>query len=246
MKNQRSYTVLLAEDNPIDRDILINFIERKTELNLLSVIENGKEALEQAQEEYFDLLILDVNMPDLSGVEVVQNLDKDEMPYIIFSTALAEYALQAFEFGAVDYILKPFAYERFEKAIEKFLDTIAGKETRTEESQPQKFVFTEDGKHFSIPFNDIIYFSSNGKRSIVHSIDRDYETPLLLKDIHGKLPDDRFQRIHKKHILNIKFSSGLKYEKSGYYTVFLNDEDETSLPVGRHSVDPLKEYLGIS
>ncbi len=245
MLSGRKYTVLLAEDDFTDREILTQFIKGREELNLVSSVENGKEALELAQEEYFDLLILDVNMPEYTGVEVVEKLDKDEMPYIIFSTGMSDYAMQAFEFGAVDYLLKPFSFERFEKAIEKFLDTIAGKHIRGEESAPRNFLFIESGKHFSIPFDKIVYFSSSGKHSIVHCIDRDYETAMLLKEIQEALPELKFYRIHKQHIVNMQFISGIKYEKSGYYTVFLNDEDETSLPVGRHSVDVLKNALGI-
>lgn len=245
MVSERKYTVLLAEDDQTDRDILIHFIGNREELELVSIVEDGKEALEQVKEEFFDLLILDVNMPGYSGVEVVEKLDKDEMPYIIFSTGRSEYAMQAFEFGAVDYLLKPFAFERFEKAIEKFLDTIAGKKLRGEEGMPKNLIFTESGKHFSIPFDKVIYFSSSGKRSVIHCVDRDYETAMLLKEIQEDLPEKKFHRIHKQHIVNLDFISGIKYEKSGYYTVFLSDEDETSLPVGRHSVEKIKGYLGI-
>lgn len=102
-----------------------------------------------------------------------------------------------------------------------------------------------DEGHCLINFDSLIYLSSHGKKTTFHTIEKDYTAGQLLKDIEEKLPDDRFIRIHKRFIINIKYLREIRYYEGGRYKVYLNDEDESILPVGRNITPLLKEKLGI-
>ena len=99
------YSVFITEDMIHARDLLIAYIKTRPELELQGIAKNGEEALEELSRKNYDLLLLDINLPILSGIEVLEQLKK--IPYIIFTTAYDKYAIRAFEFGAIDYLLKP-------------------------------------------------------------------------------------------------------------------------------------------
>lgn len=241
MSPAKKYRVLLADDSSSCRKLLKLFISNREELDLVATAEDGEQALEFIKEDNFDLAILDIHMPEYSGIEIIENFHRDNIPYVIFATGKSEHALEAFDLGAIDYLLKPIEAGRFNKAIDRFLNTITGEKYL--DTYTDKLSFYEQGKLYTIDHDSVVYISSNGKHSIIHCTDRDYETAMLLKDIHEKVPEEKFIRIHKKHLVNLKFIHCLEYDKSGYYNIFLNDEDETNLPIGRTYTLSVKEAI---
>lgn len=236
-------SVLIVEDEKPARDLLIDFLLRRDELKLSGMAANGKEALEMLLERHYDILFLDIALPVISGIELLEKIDY--FPQVIFTSAYDKYAIRAFELGAVDYLLKPFTFERFNQAVEKVL---AGNKNSADIINSIKsfgLSFREEGKHYIIAFDDILYLSSNARHTVIHTLERDFETSQLLKDICHKLPDGLFVRVHKRYCVNLKYVSKFEYMLGGQYEITLKDYDNTTLPVGKSFSSVLRDKLKI-
>ncbi len=243
MNDFENIPVCIAEDEHPARDLLTEYIIMRPELKLTGIARNGEEALQKLCEGRYGLLFLDIHLPILNGIEVLEQLP--ECPYTIFTTAYDEYAIKAFEIGAVDYLLKPFSKERFDKAVDRALTVIRNNEPHFRSPQELGLSFKEKGNHYLVAYKDIIYLSSHGRHTIVHTEGKCFETAQQLKDITQRLPANHFFRIHKQFIVNLPYVSHLQYHIGGQYLVYLKDEEKTTLPVGRLFAPPLKEKLGI-
>lgn len=240
MEHDKVYSVLIAEDEVPARELLVDYLLTRRELKLSGMARTGEEALRQMSEREFDLVLLDIRLPQLTGLEVLGRLRKP--PSVIFTTAYESYALKAFDFDAVDYLLKPFGIDRFNRSIEKFL---AARDASAREAPECGFTVRERGRMHILPYRDIIYATSHGKNTVIHTVAGDREAPVLLKDVELRLPSGMFARIHKQHIVNVKFISWIEYLIGGQYLALLNDEDESSLTVGRKYAPLLKARLGM-
>lgn len=241
MTENTSYSVLVIEDEVPARELLIDYILTRKELRLAAVAKNGVDAAERLSGTEYDLVFMDVHLPAANALDIIKGLIKK--PPIIFTTAHKNYALNAFDLGAVDFLLKPYSLERFNNAVDKFLQK-TGKEVKTAEMTNSSFLsFKESGKHYVVAHRDIIYLSSHRKRTIIHTENRDYETSILLGDMAEKLPSPIFIRIHKSTIVNIQFLSMVEYYLGGQYMAYLKDTDESTLIVGRKFADNLKKAL---
>ncbi|TGM03593.1 DNA-binding response regulator [Leptospira barantonii] len=239
----KEWRTVIVEDEAPTRELLVNFCLSRPELKLCKVAKDGEEALEYLQSETVDLAFFDINLPLLSGLEILERLEIS--PYVIFITALKDKAIEAFELGAIDYLLKPFSKERFYKAVDRAIQFLE----KVEEPAP-KNVFNEHGlfilekeNHFLIPYKDINYISSRDNFSLVHTDAREYVTYKSLKSLETKLPPTRFLRIYKQYIINLEKLSHLQSDNMGNYSVYLKDEEETQLPVGRKYISKIKELL---
>ena len=241
MEGERIYSVLIAEDEVPARELLVDYLLTRPELRLSGLARTGEEALRHMTERDFDLVLLDIRLPQMTGLEVLGSLKKP--PSVIFTTAYENYALKAFDFGAVDYLLKPFGIDRFNRSIDKF---IAARESAVRETPESGFTVREGGKTHIVPYRDIIYVTSHGKNTVIHTVAGDREAPVLLKDVELRLPSGMFARIHKQHIVNVGYISWVEYLIGGQYLAFLNDEDESSLTVGRKYAPLLKARLGMN
>jgi DNA-binding LytR/AlgR family response regulator len=238
MGAEKTFHVLIAEDEMPARELLVDYLLTRPELKLTCIAKNGPEALDRLSHGTYDLVFMDVDLPRMTGIQILERLR--EMPYIIFTTAHDRYAIKAFEFGAVDYLLKPFTLERFNQSVDKFL--------QLQKSGPMPagetgFSCREQGKHYILPYEKIIYFTSHGKNTIIHTDEREYVSHVILKNIEGRLPNDMFIRIHKQHIINIAYISAIEYYIGGQYIAFLSNSDESALPVGKKYARFLKERL---
>ena len=214
----------VIEDEPPAREILFRFIEARKDLSLAGWAGDARSALNYLKVNPADLVFLDVQLPGMSGFEMLEELRPS--PAVIFTTAGQAHAVPAFDHGAVDFLLKPFSMERFDIAVNRVV------QKRTTNPSSGGLAVTEGENHYLIPFGEIIYLSSRGKATAVHTTDRDFESQRILKDIESRLPES-FLRIHKQYILNLDFLAHLKYRVGGGYTATLRDSDETSVPVGR-------------
>lgn len=229
---------IVVEDEAPSRELLVEYVIGEESLNLGAVARNGKEALDQLKENRFDLCFLDINLPFLNGLQVLEQLDY--LPYIVFTTVYKEYAVEAFELGAVDYLLKPISRDRFHRAVSRALEQIQGRaEEQTGLAIPQK------GSHQFIKYDDIVYLTANNKSTIIHTVDQDLEVNLLIKDLHSRLPQARFLRLHKKYVINLEFLDRLETQDNGRYLMVLKNEDETVLPAGTTFVRAFREDMGL-
>ncbi|PJZ64665.1 DNA-binding response regulator [Leptospira wolffii] len=240
--SNREWKTIIVEDEAPTRELLVNYCLSRSELKLSKVAKDGEEALEFLQSEDFDLAFLDINLPILSGLEILEKLENP--PYVIFITALRDKAIDAFELGAIDYLLKPFSKERFFKAVDRSIQFLEKKEKTSGNVFNEHGLFIlEKENHFLIPYKDINFISSRDNFSVVHTEEREYVTYKSLKSLEAKLPPSKFLRIYKQYIINLEKLSHLQSDNMGNYSVFLKDDDETQLPVGRKYISKIKELL---
>lgn len=242
MKSQKNISVLIAEDMKPARDLLMDYIINCQELKLNGIAKNGQETLKELTENKYDLVFLDINFPDMSGIDVLELLEK--YPHIIFTTSYDKYAIKAFEIGAIDYLLKPFSEERFNEAVNKVLLKITSKRS-SKSKQNFALSFKEGGINYIIAYEEIIFLSANKRNTAIHTEDRCFETSIPIKNIEEKLPADIFHRIHRKYIINIKYIIRMEYLISGHLLLYMKYDQESTLPVGRTFAMSLKEKLGI-
>ncbi|EDP72347.1 two-component system response regulator [Flavobacteriales bacterium ALC-1] len=193
---------IIADDEPIARQILENYINEIPYLELKASCKNAFEVLEILQKEQIDLLFLDINMPKLSGLSMLRTLQ--QKPNVIITTAYPEYALEGFELSVTDYLLKPFSIERFLQAVMKVQQKHDNsvKETITnsiEEEQISIFV-KSDKKIIKLDFDAIFYIEAYGNYIKIFS-DKMVLTPQTLSDFIDKLPNN-FLRVHKSYAVN--------------------------------------------
>lgn len=193
---------IIADDEPIARKILENYIEEIPTLELVISCKNAFEVMEELQKHKIDLLFLDINMPKLSGLSLLKTLQVK--PNVIITTAYVEYAIEGFELSVTDYLLKPFSFERFLQAVLKVqrneVPTIHHSVT-SDKDEIQKFVFVKsDKKIIKLNFDEIYYVEAYGNYIKIFTEEM-ILSPQTLTEFLEKLPEN-FMRIHKSHIIN--------------------------------------------
>ena len=141
-------------------------------------------------------------------------------------------------------LLKPFSIERFNQAVDRAIKLINEKNKQVKSLKTLGISFKCNRKNFIVPYDDIVYISSSNRYSIINTIEEEFETPILLKEVSKKLPEG-FLRIHKQYIVNLKFVFKIEYTIGGQYEITLNDDNKTRLPVGRTYYNNLKKKLNI-
>lgn len=184
---------LIIDDEPVARDILRKYINDTPSLVLSGECESALAALEFLKESSVDLLFLDVNMPRLSGISFLKSIS--DPPKVILTTAYSEYALEGFELDVVDYLLKPFSFERFLKAVNKvsLKESNAGKDPA--------IVIKADGKTYRIQTNDILFVESMGDYLTLHTTDQKLTFYKTMKSFAEELPSASFIRVHKSYLI---------------------------------------------
>ncbi|PJZ49045.1 LytR/AlgR family response regulator transcription factor [Leptospira saintgironsiae] len=244
--NSALYKVLVIEDEVPARDLLRKFLEDWPQFEVGGIARTGSQAIDLLKKEKFDLMFLDINLPEKTGLQVLEEIGEN-LPVLVFTTAYREHTLKAFEVGACDYLLKPYTKERFSACMERALHHLQLKSisnSRPSGEPDPVFVFRDGGLIHRVLYADLYYLTANGKRSVLHTKDGDYETAKLLGDLEKELPKTDFLRIHRKHMVNRNLVSAAKSQAGGAYTIYLKDEDETNLPVGREFVDGVKGLFG--
>lgn len=191
---------LIVDDEPLALDILENYIERLPDLELVAKCDNAIDANEILQKEKIDLLFLDIQMPQMTGIELVKSLSNP--PKLVFTTAYEEYAVDGFELNAVDYLMKPIAFDRFMKAVNKVKDLNSGNGSNT--AQDDDFFFVKaDKKLIKIHFNEILYIEGLKDYVIIKKESGRVIALQTMKSLESKLPSNIFMRVHRSYIINI-------------------------------------------
>lgn len=209
---------MIIDDEPAARSVLEKYIAQVPYLHHASSCMNAVDALEKLRKEPVDLLFLDINMPGLSGIELLRSMNS--RPLVIFTTAYSEYALDGFELDAVDYLLKPIAFGRFLKAVEKARSRGGTANEKTSEIISVK----ADGKWYRIPEEDILFAESSGDYVCLHTIEKKLTFYETLKNFQSRLSPEHFIRIHRSYLVNLHHVQYLEGN-------MLNVEGH-SLPVG--------------
>jgi two-component system LytT family response regulator len=213
--------IIIADDEPDARKLLLFYLGQSGIPCETYEAVTGTQALALLKQENADILFLDMKMPELTGMDVLQLRDKKILPAIIFTTAYEEYALTAFDSDAMDYLLKPFDQKRFLKALKKAIDYIAYSELNIEKEKPQVLSIKNGSRTTVIRFQDIDYFLADGPYVRIVTMSKTYLIHKPLYQMEHELPEDIFLRVHRSCILNISSISEVRSLLNGDYIVLM-------------------------
>ena len=189
------------DDEPLALALMQEYIARTPQFELVKTFDDAIEGKLFLQQNSIDLLLADINMPDISGIDLVRSLQ--ERPMIIFTTAYKNYALEGFELDAVDYLLKPISYERFTRAVTKAAEYFEYKH-RAEKTGPDSLFVYSEYRLVKIPLADIEYIESLEDYIRIHLITgKPIMTLMTMKKVLEKLPQAEFRRIHRGYIVSV-------------------------------------------
>jgi DNA-binding LytR/AlgR family response regulator len=230
---------LIVDDEALALDLLEDNIRNISFLELAGRCRNGFEAMDILQKEKIDLLFLDIQMPDISGIQLLKTLH--EKPLVIFTTAYEKYALEGFELDVVDYLLKPFSFERFLKAVNKAQDYLRFREGSAKEqvSREQEYIFVKsEYKLVKIDLKDILYIEGLKDYIKIFTGEKPVITLHSMKAIEEKLPPADFFRVHRSYIINIR---KIKYVQRNFVSV-----GDKEIPIGENYRDAFFKLLDLN
>jgi len=229
---------VIVDDEPVARAILTSFVAKIPNLELVKSCKNAMEAFDVANKQSIDIFFLDIKMPDISGLSLAKSISKNSK--IIFTTAYREYAIDGFNLQALDYLLKPIAFDRFLQAINKYFEGVSyiGREIKTAEILVKNdFIFVRsDRKMVKINFDEIMYIESLSDYIKIHLAASTITTRETISNIETKLPTKNFLRIHRSYIVNLK--------KMSSYTNEHIEIGKNAFPISRtHKENVLKKLV---
>jgi len=189
---------IIVDDEPIARQIIQQYAADDTRLEILANCKNALEAMDFLQQNEVDLVFLDINMPKLTGLEMLKTLSNP--PIIIFTTAYREYAVEGFESAALDYLVKPFSLTRFMRAVNRAIEkkiTLAPKET------PNYFFIKANGRNIKVLYDDILYIEAMSEYIRIHTCNQKITTLQSLRNMETKLPTKKFLRVHRSYLVGL-------------------------------------------
>ncbi len=205
---------IIVDDEPLAQRVIEKYAEDIPSIEIIAKCSNAIEAQEALNNNDIDLMFLDINMPKMTGITFLKNLNK--APLVIITTAYSEYAIEGYELDVIDYLKKPFPFERFFKAFQKVQERLKEKESKTivvekiietqstNSSEHAKFIFIKSNKKsYKVNIEDIYYIEALGDYIKVHTKEQTLVTYLSMKKIETQLPTNAFVRMHKSFIVNI-------------------------------------------
>lgn len=221
------------DDEPLALELIKTYVAQTPALQLVETFEDAIAGAQFLQKNHVDLLFIDINMPDISGLDLVRSLK--ERPLIIFTTAYKKFAFEGFELEAVDYLLKPIDFERFSKAVHKALDFHSFKKSNAAGDGGESLFVHSEYKVIKIALHDIDYIESLEDYIRIHITNsKPILTLMSLKKVLEKLPEDKFKRIHRSYVIpvgkvksiahrKVLLNSGKELPISKSYTQFITD-----------------------
>lgn len=253
-----SYKALIVDDEPLARMRLRSLLEQySSEAEIVDEASSGTMAIEKIKACDPDVVFLDIQMPDMDAFEVLQNIDDDDMPLIVFTTAYENFALRAFEENTVDYLLKPVDPDRLASTMEKLrkrIPEVSGDAPLPSDFSWEKFrsMMNPGGLYMQrvqvkigdriilVNVDEIIRFQSEEKYTTIYTLNNQYviDTPLI--DLEKKLDPRQFVRIHRAHLVSIDSIAEIRKSDAGRLNVILRDKAHTQLLVSRNFVKKVR------
>ena len=226
---------LVVVDEPLAIRLIEKHIAKIDNLEVVATCNTALKAFEILNLQKIDLMFIDIKMPNITGIEFLKNLKNP--PKTILTTAYRDYAIEGYDLGVVDYLLKPITFERFLKAVDKFLSETAKSEVKSKEFVPDDFILVKSGiKNYKINMNDIVYIESLKDYIKINMIgDKNITSKYKIGDIQQELNEDNFLRIHRSFIIN-----------TSKITAFTMNEIEVSnieIPIGASYKEDVLLYL---
>ena len=243
--------VVIIDDEPLARSIVKEYLDEHPEMELMAECGDGFEGLKAIQQHQPDLIFLDIQMPKINGFEMLELVDNP--PAVIFTTAFDEFAIKAFETHAVDYLLKPFNQERFDRALTKWSGQQQRSiQTKTEElletaalspSQNQRVVVKNGSKIKIIPVHDVFYLEAADDYVKIHTQEGYFLKNKTMGHFEQALDGAQFVRSHRSYIVNISQITRIDpYEKDSHIAILKSGH---KIPVSRGGYAKLKTVLGL-
>ncbi|WP_346857644.1 LytTR family DNA-binding domain-containing protein [uncultured Draconibacterium sp.] len=231
---------IAIDDEPLALQQIAAYINKLPFLELIAECSSAFTAFEVLEKQDIDLMFVDINMPDLNGLEFVKSLT--QKPLLIFTTAYSEYALEGFKVDALDYLLKPFSFAEFSKAASKArsqFELVQNAQNPSEklESNDDFLFIKSEYKLVRINLNDILYIEGMKEYVRIHLLSqKPIMTLLSMKALEEKLPEEKFMRIHRSYIVNLEKVSTVERFRIVY-------DDKTRLPVSDNYKEKFQEFL---
>jgi two-component system LytT family response regulator len=238
--------VVIADDEALAREQISDLLKRFDDCELVQLCADGREALTAIEEHRPDLLFIDIEMPELTGFEVLQEIRLAPMPVVVFVTAYDKYALQAFEAHALDYLLKPFDFERFERTLSRARQQIAASRNgelsekllamlQSRKSAPKfldRLAIKSRGRVIFLKTDEITWIEAAGNYLELHTGKESHLIREPISDFEQRLNPERFIRIHRSCIVNVECIKELQPGFGGEYLVVMNDGQQLTASRG--------------
>ena len=261
----RDLRTLIVEDEPLARELLRHMLESQPRVKIVGEASNGEEAVKLLAEISIDLVFLDIQLPRLTGIEVVQRVGLHKMPLTVFVTAFDSFALKAFEINAVDYLLKPFSEKRLRDSLDRarqrlnekheddFIRQIKGLvemyESRlppagleqAESAEPMRISVRDGARTSYVPVDEIEWIEAADYYSVIHTADKRYMLRESLRNLERMLIGKFFARSHRKALVNLKVVRELVSDMSGNYKLTLRSGK--SIPLSRQRKESVERLL---
>jgi len=245
-----SLKVLIIDDEAPARSEMRFLLEKIKNVEVMGEAIAASEGLKLLKAVKYDIVFLDINMPGMSGIEMAQEIKKmAHQPAIIFTTAYSQFAVDAFEVDAVDYLVKPISKKRLLEAVSRINESKLPRIESSNESDKQermdRIPVTRQSKTILLNPDEIFYIESQGEYTIIHSQRGRFISSIRLKDFEKKLSSKSFFRVHRSFVVNIDYVKELISLYGGLCMLRLTDEKETEVPVSRRQARELKVFLGM-
>jgi two-component system LytT family response regulator len=252
--NAEKLKILVVDDEALARRRITNLLQSLKQSHEVYECSNGLEALTKLEDSEFDLIFLDIQMPEMNGFEVLENIEMNNTPPVIFVTAYDQYALRAFEIHAIDYLLKPFDDDRFYEAFEnaknklfKHKAALVNLEKLLQERRAlddshynERIIVKNKGRIYFVKCNDVITIKAAGKYLQIITDDDEHSVRQTMNDIESKLDPKVFLRIHRSTIINIdRIREMQHWYKNEYIFIMTNGDKVTSGSTYRKNLDVL-------
>lgn len=240
---------IIIDDEPLAAGIVQEFLSEMDQFCVVEICQDGFQGLKAIQQHKPDLIFLDVQMPKITGFEMLELLD--EPPAVIFTTAFDHYALKAFDAKALDYLLKPFSQARFNQAIDRFLESRIG-ERDSEGPDPELHHLAEKSNRLVvrvkndikiIPVQEVNFFEAEDDYVAIHTSGGKYLKKMTMKTLEDSLDPGKFARVHRSFIINLNGITGIEpYERDTYLVKLRGGE---KIPVSKTGYARLRQVLGL-
>jgi two-component system LytT family response regulator len=241
-------TAFFAEDEPLARDVLRDAIYAHPGLRLVGEAADGASALEQINRLRPDVVFMDIQMPEMTGLEVLRRLD--HLPDIVFTTAYDQYAVTAFELNAVDYLLKPFTRARFAAAVARLMEDAQGQSQQVlaqalaqaamrGPNRLERVLVRDRGRIFPLAVGDIEYMKSDSKYTVIVARGQSFLVRIGISELEAQLDPARFIRIHRSALVNLDHVDSMKADDQSQLQIRMRDG--TCLGANREASKVLRE-----
>jgi two-component system LytT family response regulator len=243
MTNETGIRTVIVDDEPLGRTVIREMLRGDGEIEIIGEYASGHEAIDAILRERPNLVFLDVQMPEVDGFDVLAAVESQQMPMVIFVTAYDQHAVRAFEVHAVDYLLKPFDRERFEKALQRAKahlqqerrsevnDRILAllEEQKAKTKYLERLVIKTSGRVFFLKTDEIDWIEAEGNYVCLHVRKESYLLRETISSLEAQLDPQKFPRIHRSQIVNLDRIRELRPWSHGEYHVILHDGTELTL-----------------